>query len=606
MGKPAAAPTRAPKSGRRRRPRRLLLFVHYNKWGELADYVVYLLKRVRKIYARIVFISNSPLSEEARAVLAGLCDEVVQRENTGFDFYAWKVALDREGPEGLAQYDSVTLMNDTCFGPLFDLEAVYRQMEARGADFWGLTNHGKAHVDFDNPLAINGFVPEHIQSYFLCFQKGAILSDAFRKFWAHVREESIVENVIRNSETQLTAYLRKAGLTSAVWCDTTTMDQKVLDKARLEPETILERRVPFIKLKAFFSGKPAENAFLLPLVRQHSRYPVSLIEEHLGRHYSPETSLQVVGHRLAAPKRRRASQEQQRIALHVHAFYVDILAQILARADRCMRSAADLFLTTDSAEKAEQIRELLRQDFPRLNLRELMVCENRGRDVWPWLQIAPMMADYGIVGHLHTKKSPTASSRFSHMWREELLDSLLGRFGQIQAAFTADPRLGIVIPDLPTAYRHPPLPYQYTDDRDMQQLLPKVWARLGSQREVDFPKLPILIFSYGNMFWYRPDALAPLWQTSWRREDIPEEPVPNNGTLLHALERLPVYVAWERGYTFAIAEQTLLAPPGFQAGIAHGTHVSAKPVTRYIVDHKASTLHLLHAKMRRHLAEKQG
>ncbi|MDE6734273.1 MAG: hypothetical protein K2J64_02260, partial [Desulfovibrio sp.] len=148
-------------------------------------------------------------------------------------------------------------------------------------------------------------------------------------------------------------------------------------------------------------------------------------------------------------------------------------------------------------------------------------------------------------------------------------------------------------------------PYQYTDDRDMQQLLPKVWTRLGCQREVDFPKLPILIFSYGNMFWYRPDALAPLWETSWRREDIPEEPVPNNGTLLHALERLPVYVAWERGYIFAIAEQTLLAPPGFQAGIALGAHAIAKPSTRYIVDHKASTLHLLHAKMRRHLAMKK-
>lgn len=604
MGKPAAAPSRAPRSGRRRRPRRLLLFVHYNKWGGLADYVVYLLKRVRKIYARIVFISNSPLTEEARAVLAGLCDEVVQRENTGFDFYAWKIALDREGPEGLAQYDSVTLMNDTCFGPLFDLEAVYRQMEARGADFWGLTNH-REKVGEDL-LATKGSIPEHIQSYFLCFNKDTVASKAFSAFWKNVEAEEDVESCIRKYETQLSGYLRRHGFSSAVLCDMAKEDAEYFNVTMEDPDYLLFQNAPFIKLKAFFAGKPAENIFLLKLVRQHSRYPVALILDHLGRHYSPETSIRVVGHELEAPKRRRMPQAKQRIALHIHAFYVDVLAQILARVVLCVPTSVDLFLTTDSEEKAAEIRALLRQSFPHLNLRELVVCENRGRDVWPWLQIAPRMADYDIVGHLHTKKSPTATSRFSHMWREELLDSLLGRFGQIQNAFAADPRLGIVIPDLPTAYRCPPVPYLYTDDKEMQELLPKIWKRVGGQREVDFPKLPMVVFSYGNMFWYRPDALAPLWETPWHRDEIPEEPLPNNGTLLHALERLPVYVAWERGYTFGIAGQTAIAPTGFQAGLAFASSKIAKPSTRYVVDTKTSTLHLLHAKMRRHLAVKKG
>ncbi len=604
MSTPAGAPTRAPKSGRRRRPRRLLLFVHYNRWGGLADYVVYLLKRVRKVYARMVFISNSPLSEEARTVLAGLCDEVVERENTGFDFYAWKVALDREGPEGLARYDSVTLMNDTCFGPLFDLEAVYRKMEAQGADFWGITNHRKKVGE--DLLATQGTIPEHIQSYFLCFKKETVLSEVFSAFWKNVQAEDEVESCIRKYETQLSGYLRRHGFSSAVLCDVANEDAGYFNVTIEAPDDLLFQQAPFIKLKAFFAGKPAENIFLLKLVREHSRYPVAMILDHLGRHYPPETSIRAVGHGIAGVKRRRMSQAKQRIALHIHAFYVDVLAQILARVVCNVPPSVDLFLTTDSEQKAAAIRELLRQRFPHLKLRALMVCENRGRDVWPWLQVAPMMAEYDIVGHLHTKKSPTATSRFSHMWREELLDSLLGHFGQIQNAFAADPRLGIVIPDLPTAYRCPPIPYLYTDDKDMQKLLPKVWERVGCQREVDFPKLPMVVFSYGNMFWYRPDALAPLWETPWSRDEIPEEPLPNESTLLHALERLPVYVAWERGYTFGIAEQTAIAPRGFQAGLAFATSKIAHPSTQYIVDHKATTLQLLHAKMRRHLAMKKG
>ncbi|MDE7371637.1 MAG: rhamnan synthesis F family protein, partial [Desulfovibrio sp.] len=232
MGTTAVASAPTSKS-RRGRPRRLLLFVHYNKWGELADYVVYLLKRIRKVYARMVFISNSPLTEEARAVLSALCDEVVERENTGFDFYAWKVALDREGPEGLARYDSVTLMNDTCFGPLFDLEAVYRKMEAQGADFWGLTNH-REKVGEDL-LATDGCIPEHIQSYFLCFKKETALSEPFTKFWRNVAPETDVVACIKKYETQLTRYFSTLGFTPAVYCDVAGGDLAVSNVTTQDP-----------------------------------------------------------------------------------------------------------------------------------------------------------------------------------------------------------------------------------------------------------------------------------------------------------------------------------------------------------------------------------
>lgn len=604
MGKPAAAPSRAPRSGRRRRPRRLLLFVHYNKWGELADYVVYLLKRVRKVYARIVFISNSPLSEEARAVLAGLCDEVVQRENTGFDFYAWKVALDREGPEGLAQYDSVTLMNDTCFGPLFDLEAVYRQMEASGADFWGLTNHREEQGD--DPLATNGCIPEHIQSYFLCFKKEAALSQPFANFWRSVESEERVETCIKKYETQLTPYLHKHGLIPAVLCDAARENSGVSNVTTLDPIYLLQKKNPLLKVKAFFAHKAPETRYLFPLIQQHSRYPVSLIRNHLGRLVSPETSVHIVTHDLPKKKWGSTKVDPQRVALHVHVFYPDILHRILTRIRERILVPSDIFLTTDSEAKAAELREMLSQEFPQLNIRKLLVCENLGRDVWPWLQVAPNLAPYDMVCHLHTKKAPTANRLFGELWLEELLESLLDRFGDIHDAFARQPRLGIVIPDIPSGFRSPPLPYSYDQDRDMKKLLPKVWGHIGCTRMVDFPNLSMLVFPYGNMYWYRPAAIAPLWQTPWKRSDIPAEPLPTNGTLLHALERLPVYVAWDQGYDYRISRQLEMQPSGFQNELAFGAYNIPKTSTQYIVDHKATTLQLLHAKMRRHLARNKG
>lgn len=598
--------TRAPRSRvqRGQRPRRLLLFVHYNKWGHLADYVIYLLKQIRKIYARVVFISNSPLTEQAREKLQGVCDDILQRENIGFDFLAWKDALAREGREGLSRYDSVTLMNDSCCGPFFDLGAIYREMEAKGADFWGLTNHSFVEVDDKHPLGTDGIIPEHIQSYFLCFQRPAFMSDAFHSFWEQVGVEDTIEEAIRKYETQLTPYLTNSGLKWTLFCDTTKIEPETYSKQETHPELLLQAGVPLVKIKAFFARTPAENAFFLSSLREY-RYPFSLLHEHLSHHFSPETSLQVVGHGLEGKRRGRKERPRQRIALHIHAYYTDILRMLLQRVRRHVRTPLDIFITTSSDEKAAEIQQLAQKDFPQLHVRRVLVCENCGRDVWPWLKVAPLMADYDVAGHLHTKKSPNTNVRFGPLWREELLECLVNRFPLIEDAFARDPKLGIVIPDIPSIFRYPPIPYRYDTDYGMHELLPKIWKRLGCQRAVEFAEMPILVFSYGNMFWYRPQALEPLWQTPWRTEDMPGEPLPVHGTLLHALERLPVYVAWERGYDFAIVKPAHTPPPGFQADMAFCEYRKQTPqASPPPKGTKATILQKLHEQMRHHLRHK--
>jgi rhamnosyltransferase len=53
------------------------------------------------------------------------------------------------------------------------------------------------------------------------------------------------------------------------------------------------------------------------------------------------------------------------------------------------------------------------------------------------------------------------------------------------------------------------------------------------------------------MFWYRPQALAPLFQFL-SADDIPSEPLPPSGTILHCIERMLVYIAWNEGYDYRI------------------------------------------------------
>ena len=54
-------------------------------------------------------------------------------------------------------------MNDTCFGPLWDMAPIYDNYESNpNVDFWGMTNH-------QGIKAGDIYIHEHLQSYFISF-----------------------------------------------------------------------------------------------------------------------------------------------------------------------------------------------------------------------------------------------------------------------------------------------------------------------------------------------------------------------------------------------------------------------------------------------------
>lgn len=159
---------------------KILFYVHYNKNSDLHAHVLYQVKNLRNIFERVIFVSNSPLCSLDKRALSPFVDEILERANTGFDFYAWKEAIDREGRENISAYDSVTLMNDTCFGPLFDLRLAYDRMALDSCDFWGMINHRRGEEVI---LELGTNILEHVQSFFMVFKSQVTQSPAWRSFW---------------------------------------------------------------------------------------------------------------------------------------------------------------------------------------------------------------------------------------------------------------------------------------------------------------------------------------------------------------------------------------------------------------------------------------
>ncbi|HFI0401454.1 TPA: rhamnan synthesis F family protein [Streptococcus suis] len=526
--------------------KRLLLYVHYNKYDKLSSHVVYQLEKMRPLFEEVLFISNSKLSklDQERLESSGMITDFLQRKNSGFDFVAWKDGFQKLGLEHVSEYDSVTIMNDTCYGPIWDIKEVFECFESDSStDFWGMTNH-RATERFK----------EHLQSYFVTFKKQVVQSPEFKKFWSNVREYTIVQDVIDYLESPATNIFVDAGFKYKAVFDTTAEQlhhMPLPDFSYYNVAKVIEKRVPFIKVKAL-EGNPQQTSFVIDELAQISEYPTELIVEHMSNMFTP-AAYNLLKYKYL-DKNIQPEFLDKKVAIHLHTYYVDLLESFLDIFSTFTFSY-DLYLTTDKEEKADQIREILSK---REAIASVHVTGNRGRDVLPMLKLKEQLSNYDFIGHFHTKKSLEAEFWAGESWRRELLEMLVKPSDAIVSQLAQNDKLGLVIADIPTYFRYISLDpfYEGALSTDMNVL----WKRMKMKKVLDFQEFSTYVMSYGTYVWFRYDALKPLFDIDIQDEEVPEEPLPL-ATILHSIERMLVYIAWGNDYDFRISKNSVTLPP---------------------------------------------
>jgi rhamnosyltransferase len=564
---------------------KILFYVHYNKNSDLHAHVLYQIKSLRAIYERIVFISNSPLSSAHKKELSFHVDFVSERANIGFDFYAWKEAIDREGPANISSYGSVTLMNDTCFGPLFDLGATHDKMSLHPCDFWGMINHRQG-TEIIPELGTN--ISEHVQSFFLVFKPTVTRSASWRSFWEDMQCEADVYRVIAKYEIGLTNILRDAGFKYEVLLNTLNLELSREELSYVPADYCLKDRLPFLKIKALLQHKNPRH--IIGEIARISDYPIGLIEKYISRDFQPDRSLRYCNKVLdicTSISPQNSSSEGRSIAIHVHVYYIDVWKRYVEYLQALNFSYA-LYITTDTESKAKAIQALLPKNGDSgLGLREVVVLENRGRDILPWIAISDKLASYDFVLHAHTKRSPTAADWVGASWQQDIFDTMLEQAGKIINSFQENPDLGIVIPDIPHYWRYV-APVRRETEAPFVGLMNDLWGRIHCEKKVDFENAPTFIMPYGTMFWYRPHALRKVTLLALGADEVPDEPLPEK-TVLHALERIMVYVAWEAGFDYKIVPPKEIAS-GFTDSIVRNQQSIQPPVVEMTAQHSTSAI----------------
>ncbi|QLE78811.1 glycosyltransferase [Francisella sp. Scap27] len=230
------------------------------------------------------------------------------------------------------------------------------------------------------------------------------------------------------------------------------------------------------------------------------------------------------------------SQFEGKVAIHLHLYYVD-LAQEFNDYFKNLPAGYDLYVTTVDNEDTLSIKELFKDSGA--NNIEVIAVENIGRDVAPMifgLKDSILGGNYDLIGHFHSKKSVGVANSLGDRWRKYLLDNLVGTKGVASSVLNlfSNEKVGLVFAE----DRH------FMDLGDNKPYLDELCKLLGVSEIDETPLFPL-----GNMFWARVDAIKDMFSLD-KDIVIQEEPLPYDGSYMHALERITPALVEKNGYNY--------------------------------------------------------
>ena len=234
------------------------------------------------------------------------------------------------------------------------------------------------------------------------------------------------------------------------------------------------------------------------------------------------------------------------IAIQVHVFYEDLFEKILERIN-LIPFKYDLYISTTSEEKKIKIEKYLINS--NHNYYEIRIFENKGRDVYPFInQMRIFYKYYKYICHLHTKKS-LHKKLLGLNWSEYIYQNLIGSrkiISNIICDFEENDKLGFIFPENYYEiikgikdFDNSNLALHAINKKFMNYILESIFHRykIGDK----------LIFPVGNMFWAKTKAIYQIFNIKLK---FPEELSQINTTIMHAIERIWLYLVKLNGYLY--------------------------------------------------------
>lgn len=531
--------------------KRLAVYCFYDKDGIVDDYVVFFLNALSKCVSKIFCVVNGNISDSGRKKLEQCSDEVLERENTNFDAGALSYAVKGKYEE-IRQYDELVFCNNSFFGPVYPLEEVFQKMESRPdkSDFWGITVN--YYRDADAEKSQKQSLNAYIQPYFIVFSKKVILSSVFADFFKNLPEIKTPSEKASLYEQQLTLALSQAGFSYGCYTDNISLPHA--DCTVLYPDLLIRNKAPFVKRNAFFTdyasffavGRGQNARKCLDYVKSSTSYSVDFIWQHLLRTQKMSVLRQNLNlnYILSSSSCCELINPKIKAALVCYVYYPDDVEECLSYA-RNAEGLADFYFVSSRDDTLEVAKKCLADScFASVKFIKKI---NKGRDLSTYLiDCASLFDSYDYLCFIHDKKSPQLENQqlTRDFFRRCVESMLISREYVINLlnAFETHPKFGVAV--MPPLNFGPFYTSDYFENPGNHEHLTQILKTLDIN--VPYDRNPVA--PYGDMFWCRTAAIRRLFSRKWTYDDLPDEPVPIDGTILHALERIHPYVAQASGY----------------------------------------------------------
>jgi lipopolysaccharide biosynthesis protein len=212
--------------------KRIFLIAGYDKNGKINSALVHQVKSFAK-YGDCVLVMDSDCDESEITKIKPYCLYVAATRHGEYDFGSYKRAfIWATENTNLSNYDFMYMVNDSVYGPLFDIGDYLNQMESLGTDAFGMVKK-------------TGGRFEHIQSWFIGMTQKIFLSKWFSDFITSVKK---VETKTMVTALYENGFTRKLNENKIAWrCIYKIYNRGIYNRIK----HLYKIRMPFIKKLSF-------------------------------------------------------------------------------------------------------------------------------------------------------------------------------------------------------------------------------------------------------------------------------------------------------------------------------------------------------------------
>lgn len=218
--------------------------------GKIPERVVFAAREYAKVSDYILIVGDYDLKDASGiSEIEPYVNCVCYKRHGQYDSGSWSRGIWYLRKKGLLDdFDYLVLANDSSYGPVSPLAEMYAEMDAKGTDFWGVTDN----VD----------IRKHIQSYFIAFRKKVFTDDIFLAYYSNLPKKLSFEDAVA-FETHITSALSDK-FTYSVLLEGYSENIRGVYTGNHNPTIwsadLMRSGSPFLKVKALNGGFGADGA----------------------------------------------------------------------------------------------------------------------------------------------------------------------------------------------------------------------------------------------------------------------------------------------------------------------------------------------------------